>query len=134
VHPIVLTAAALPYGSLADPPGTSVLTAALSWVEGTLLGSVAVSAAIIATAVVGFMMLSGRMRVRPALAVLLGSFILFGASTIAAGLRSSGGDYSLPGEVYPAPSPPPAVAPSAAPPVERELPRDPYAGASVPTE
>jgi type IV secretory pathway VirB2 component (pilin) len=121
------------YGSLADPPGSSVLVAAVSWIEGTMLGTIATSAAIVAVAAVGFMMLSGRLSVRPGLAAVVGSFILFGASTIAAGIRASagGGEAVALGE---SPSPPPVLAPAparappaAAPPSGY----DPHAGASV---
>jgi type IV secretory pathway VirB2 component (pilin) len=128
----VFAAAAPSYASLADPPSSSVLLAAVSWLEGTLLGSLALSAAVIATAAVGFMMLSGRLSVRPGLTVILGSFVLFGAATIAAGIRASASGEPAPAAAYAVPPPPPESAPRpAAPP---PLPRDPYAGASVPVE
>jgi type IV secretory pathway VirB2 component (pilin) len=125
-------AAGPPYGTLADPPSSSVLLAAVSWLEGTLLGSLAFSAAVIATAAVGFMMLSGRLSVRPGLTVILGSFVLFGAATIAAGIRASAGGSPAPAAAYAPPAPPRAATLREAPP--SALPRDPHAGASVPTE
>ena len=46
----------------ADPEGSGPLINAVSWLQGTLLGTVATVAAVIAVAVVGFMMLTGRMK------------------------------------------------------------------------
>lgn len=118
--------------SLADPPGSSVLVAAVMWLQETLLGTVATTVAIIAVASVGLMMLTGRVNVRYGLTVILGSFILFGATTIVAGIQSSlaGGD--LGAASY---APPPALAAPPAPPSMPPPPpanNDPYAGASVP--
>jgi type IV secretion system protein VirB2 len=74
-----------------DPAGSSPLIAALNWVQGTLLGTVATSAAVIAIAVVGFLMLSGRMEWRRGVVVIVGAFIIFGAVSIVAGIRSLAG-------------------------------------------
>jgi type IV secretory pathway VirB2 component (pilin) len=71
-----------------DPAGSSPLIAALDWVQGTLLGNLATSAAVIAVAVVGFLMLTGRMDWRRGLTVVVGCFIIFGAVSIVAGIRS----------------------------------------------
>ena len=43
-----------------DPAGSSPLLAALNWVQGTLLGNLATTAAVIAVAVIGYLMLVGR--------------------------------------------------------------------------
>src|SRR4051794_2600811 len=75
----------------ADPAGSSPLIAALDWVQGTLLGNLATSAAVIAVAVVGFLMLTGRMDWRRGLTVVVGCFIIFGAVSIVAGIRSMAG-------------------------------------------
>jgi len=72
----------------ADPAGSSPLLAALNWIQGTLLGNVATSAAVIAVAVVGFLMLTGRIEWRRGLVVVVGAFIIFGAVSIVAGIRS----------------------------------------------
>ena len=77
--------------STADPAGSSPLIAALDWVQGTLLGNLATSAAVIAVAVVGFLMLTGRMDWRRGLTVVIGCFIVFGAVSIVAGIRSMAG-------------------------------------------
>jgi type IV secretory pathway VirB2 component (pilin) len=72
----------------ADPAGSGPILAALQWIEGTLLGNVATTAAVIAVAVVGLMMLTGRIDWRRGLVVVLGAFIVFGAAAIVEGMRS----------------------------------------------
>lgn len=72
-----------------DPQGSGVLVAAMGWLQGTLLGTVATVAAVIAVAAVGFMMLTGRINWRHGAVVILGCFILFGAASIVAGIRSA---------------------------------------------
>ena len=74
-----------------DPAGSSPLIAALDWVKGTMLGNLATSAAVIAVAVVGFLMLTGRIDWRRGLTVVIGCFIVFGAVSIVAGIRSLAG-------------------------------------------
>jgi type IV secretion system protein VirB2 len=74
-----------------DPAGSNVIAGALTWVQGTLLGTVATVAAVIAVAVVGFMMLTGRMNWRHGGTVVLGCFILFGAGAIVGGIRQAAG-------------------------------------------
>src|ERR1700678_980751 len=72
----------------ADPAGSGPLLGALQWVEGTLLGNLATTAAVIAVAVVGLMMLTGRIEWRRGVTVVVGAFIVFGAVAIVAGMRS----------------------------------------------
>jgi type IV secretion system protein VirB2 len=72
-----------------DPAGSSPITGALLWVQGTLLGNLATTAAVIAVAVVGLLMLTGRMDWKRGLTVILGAFILFGAASIVAGIKSA---------------------------------------------
>lgn len=72
-----------------DPQGSDVLINAVNWMQGTLLGTVATTAAVIAVAGVGFMMLTGRMNWRHGAIVILGCFILFGAASIVAGIRAA---------------------------------------------
>ena len=92
-----LTLAALAFAGSAhaqagnDPAGSSPLIAALDWVQGTLLGNLATTAAVIAVAAVGFLMLTGRMDWRRGLTVVVGCFIIFGAAAIVAGIRSAAG-------------------------------------------
>jgi type IV secretion system protein VirB2 len=72
-----------------DPAGSGAITGALAWLQGTLMGTVATVAAVIAVASVGFMMLTGRMNWRYGITVIIGCFILFGAGSIVAGIRQS---------------------------------------------
>jgi type IV secretory pathway VirB2 component (pilin) len=123
--------------SLADPQGASVLVAAVNWLSGTLFGTIAIVLATISIAMVGLMMLSGRVDLRRGATVIIGCFILFGASGIAAGLRgAANGDGYAPPRM-PVLGPPP-VAPRRAPTGEpysfdeARDPFDPYGGASLP--
>ena len=109
--------------------GPSALVAAVSWIEGTLLGTLATSIAVVAVASVGFMMLTGHVDYRRGMTVIAGCFVLFGATSIAAGLRALA---STQVAAAPVSAPAMARAPSAAP-EPRPAQYDPYAGASVPT-
>jgi type IV secretory pathway VirB2 component (pilin) len=80
---------ALAQVSGADPQGSGVIISAVSWLQGTLMGTVATVAAVIAVACVGFMMLTGRINWRHGAVVILGCFILFGAASIVAGIRTA---------------------------------------------
>ena len=71
-----------------DPAGSGAITGALGWIQGTLLGSVATAVAVIAVASVGLLMLTGRMNWRFGATVVVGLFILFGASAIVGGIRT----------------------------------------------
>lgn len=73
----------------ANPQGSGPIVAAVNWVQGTLLGNIATAVAVIAVAVVGFMMLTGRMNWKHAITVILGTFILFGATVIVAGIQGA---------------------------------------------
>jgi len=72
-----------------NPQGSGVIVSALQWMQGTLLGTVATVAAVIAIASVGFLMLTGRINWRHGAVVILGCFILFGAASIVAGIQSA---------------------------------------------
>jgi type IV secretion system protein VirB2 len=74
-----------------DPAGSGPVNAALLWLQGTLLGTVATTVAVMAVAAIGFMMLTGRMNWRFGATVIIGVFILFGATTIVAGIQSAAG-------------------------------------------
>lgn len=66
--------------------GTSAIVIAVRWIQDVALGSLATAAAVIAVACLGFLMLRGHLPVRRAATVLLGCFVLFGASVIAQSL------------------------------------------------
>lgn len=116
--------------SLADPAGSSPFGAAVQWIGGVALGTIATSIALIAIAGVGLLMLNGRLPIRRGANVIAGCFILFGAPTIAIGLLSAvrhaePGEGPTPGVLERTPLPPPATKATPA--------YDPYAGAAVPT-
>lgn len=116
--------------SFADPDGAHPLVAAVRWIEGVAVGTIATSIALIAVASIGFLMLTGRMPFRRAATVIAGCFILFGAPYIARGFL--GTLAGQPVEPIDAPAParpaPPLVIPQATP----SPAYDPYAGAAVP--
>lgn len=76
-----------------DPAGSNVIVGALTWLQGTLLGTVATVAAVIAVAAVGFMMLTGRLDWRRGLTVVIGCFVIFGAGALVAGFRQAAGGF-----------------------------------------
>ncbi|WP_379920655.1 TrbC/VirB2 family protein [Erythrobacter sp. R86502] len=79
------------FAQSADPAGSGPINNALLWLQGTLLGTVATTVAVMAVAAIGFMMLTGRMNWRFGATVIVGVFILFGATTIVAGIQSAAG-------------------------------------------
>ena len=88
-----LAAPAMAQSVQMDPQGSGALLGAVNWLQGTLLGNVATAVAVVAVAAVGFMMLTGRMNWRYGATVVVGLFILFGAASIVAGIRSAAGGY-----------------------------------------
>lgn len=119
-----------PTSSLTDPPAVSPLTEGVAWIQGAALGSTATIVAVIAVATIGMLMLSGRLELRRGIAVVIGSFILFGASGVAAALLGLNGsetqrrpsiadDFRSSPDLLQAPEPQVSA-------------YDPYAGASVP--
>lgn len=78
-----------PVWAAATPAGASPILSAVTWMKETLLGEVASGVAVIAVAVVGFMMLSGRLNWRYGATVIVGCFVLFGAATIVGGIQSA---------------------------------------------
>ncbi|MFL9841149.1 TrbC/VirB2 family protein [Sphingomonas sp. ST-64] len=114
---------------MGDPlsgPSSSALVAAAEWIQGTLLGTLATTIAVIAIAWIGLGMLTGRIDLRRGATIVLGCFVLFGAPTIAAGLMRLG-DASVGRAAEPIAPAPPAPIVTLSP-----VPYDPYAGASVP--
>lgn len=90
--PLALLAApqaALAQAVTANPAGSGPIVAALSWLQGTLMGNVATAVAVMAVAAVGFMMLTGRLNWRMGATVIIGCFILFGASAIVSGIQQA---------------------------------------------
>lgn len=71
-----------------DPAGSNVILTAANWLQGTLLGNLATTLAVIAVGATGLMMLTGRIDWRRGATVILGCFIVFGAAAIVGGIRS----------------------------------------------
>jgi type IV secretion system protein VirB2 len=86
---LIAPVAAQAQGIGGDPAGSGPIVAALGWLQGTLLGNVATAVAVIAVAMVGFMMLTGRMNWRFGATVIVGCFVLFGASAIVTGIQTT---------------------------------------------
>lgn len=106
---------------LTDPTGSSALVEAARWINDALLGTVATTIGVIAIALVGFAMLSGRVDWRRGMMVIFGCFLLFGARSIVGGLLPQGDNF-VPMVSAPLLSP-------AGPPPEDQV-YDPYAGAA----
>lgn len=115
----------VPTASLFDDGGAAPIAASASWLTGTLLGTVAITLCVIAVAIVGLIMLTGRFAVRDGARVVLGIFILLGAPVIA-------GAFVVTAHSWAAGSPADLAIPRG--PLPRDLPPsnyDPYAGASL---
>jgi len=74
-----------------DPAGSSPINNAFSWMQQTMLGTVATTVAVMAVAACGFMMLTGRINWRFGATVIIGVFIIFGAGSIVAGIQGAAG-------------------------------------------
>jgi type IV secretion system protein VirB2 len=113
--------------SLFEPSGGTPLAESTRWIEGVMLGEIALGVCVIAVAFIGALMLTGRLPLREGARVVIGCFVLLGAPVIAAGFSQSGS--ALIGTSAP---PPPDVEWSENP--RPDLPAanlDPYAGASL---
>jgi type IV secretory pathway VirB2 component (pilin) len=119
-----------PTTSLTDPPADSPIADAVQWVQSAALGSTATTIAVLAVAAVGLLMLSGRLELRRGITVVIGCFILFGATGVATILTGIAGADKQPSQpvTRPASMPPDQLRPPAPQPAAY----DPYAGASVP--
>lgn len=103
-----------------------LLADAVGWLHDVLLGSVATGLAILAVAILGFLMLSGRLALREGLRVVLGCFVLFGAPALAIVMRNLAdeeGHIPIPRET--------SVPALSARPLPSASAYDPYAGASL---
>jgi hypothetical protein len=67
---------------------TSAIAGSVGWLSGILLGSAAFVVGVMAVAVFGFLMLSGRVDWRHGARIILGCFIIFSAPAIARGILS----------------------------------------------
>lgn len=121
----------LPTHSLSEPPAESPLTEGVIWIQGAALGSIATIVAVVAVATVGMLMLSGRLELRRGITVVMGCFLLFGASGIAAALTGLASQTISPRRSSASDAGP--ISSQLRPPAAPTGAYDPYAGASVPT-
>lgn len=110
---------------------TSPISSAVGWLQSILLGTLAITVAIVAIASLGFLMMTGRIDFRRAAQLVLGCFIIFGASTIATGILAAVSDGGGQPYMAQAASPPPLL-PSPPPAAAQSTSYDPYAGAALP--
>lgn len=115
-----------------DPSGPGAIDGAISWIQATMVGSLATAVAIIAIAGFGLMLLTGRLSRRRGIQLILGCFIVFGAPTIAAGILNALGATGARASLPPAASAAATLPPVPVPPASRSVPYDPYAGAALP--
>jgi type IV secretory pathway VirB2 component (pilin) len=73
--------------SLFDKPSQPALGAASDWTTGLLGGSLATSLCVIAVAILGLLLLAGRLQVRRSVEAVLGCFLLLGAGLMAGQLQ-----------------------------------------------
>lgn len=114
--------------SLTEPSSTHAIADAASWLQGTMLGSVATIVAVLAVAAVGAGLFTGRLNIRRGLTVVIGCFVFFGSAVIANALMalidtSATDQVIIAAEITPSPL--------TALPKSESVPYDPYAGASV---
>ena len=113
--------------SLFEAGGRAPMAESARWIEGVMLGEIALGVCIIAVAFIGALMLTGRLPLREGARVVLGCFVLLGAPVIAAGFV---GGAEWVAELSPLP-PPIIVQPEETRPDLPPSDFDPYAGASL---
>jgi type IV secretory pathway VirB2 component (pilin) len=103
----------------------AALPSAVDWMAAVLTGPLATGVAVIAVALFGFGMLTGRLDVKSGLRLVLGAFILFGAPSIAREIAGivRGDGVAAPEDLVASQSPPPPAVPDKG--------DDPYAGAAL---
>ena len=117
--------------SLFDKSSQPAFGPASDWTQAVLGGMLATSLCVIAIALLGLLLLVGRLPIRRGMEVVLGCFLLLGAGLLVAELQHlTGGAARTTGDGReqiivladtPSPPPPPAT-------------YDPYAGASLPSD
>jgi type IV secretory pathway VirB2 component (pilin) len=71
--------------SLFEVGGGTPMAESARWIEGVLLGEIALGVSVIAVALIGGLMLTGRLPLREGMRVVVGCFVLLGAPVIAVG-------------------------------------------------
>lgn len=113
-----------------DPSAISIGSAVV-WLQAAMLGKLATAISVIAVAAVGLGLMSGRLDVRRGIWTVIGCFVVFGASGIAAGILAAmaSGPTSTAGLDASGRGPRPPI-PVVRPPADY----DPYAGAAMPVQ
>jgi type IV secretion system protein VirB2 len=113
--------------SLFEAGGGAPMVESARWIEGVMLGEIALGVCVIAVAFIGALMLTGRLPMREGGRIIVGCFVMLGAPVIAAGFVGGGS-----GVIEVSSPSPSVVAPIESP--RPDLPPanfDPYAGASL---
>ena len=110
----------------------NAIAAALDWIRVTLTGSLATGFAIIAVAWFGLMLVSGRLPRRRGIELILGCFIIFGASSIATGMSQELNTSTTGGPEAASVVPPVRIGPMVPQRTVASAPYDAYAGAALP--
>lgn len=82
-------------GAPFEASGTLAVESGAGWLVSLLTGSLALGLSVLAIAMVGLLMLSGRIPVRGGLQAVIGCFVLLGAPVIASALVTTGQDLAL---------------------------------------
>lgn len=112
--------------SLFEAGGVTPMVESARWIEGVVLGEVALGVCVIGVALIGAMMLAGRLPIREGGRIVVGCFVLLGASVIATGMLELAASPFTPQQSV--------LQPSVRSTLRPELPRasyNPYAQASV---
>lgn len=72
--------------SLLEPRGAGAIEESARWIGGVLLGEIALGLCVIAVALIGVLMLTGRLPLSEGARIAVGCFVLLGAPVIAAGM------------------------------------------------
>ncbi len=76
--------------SLFEAGGGTPMAESARWIEGVMLGEIALGLCVIAVAFIGALMLTGRLPLREGARIVVGCFVLLGAPVIAAGFVEGG--------------------------------------------
>lgn len=74
--------------SLFEAGGGTPMVESARWIEGVMLGEIALGVCVIAVALIGALMLTGRLPLREGARVVIGCFVLLGAPVIAVGFTT----------------------------------------------
>ena len=113
--------------SLFEAGGRAPMAESARWIEGVMLGEIALGVGGLAVAFIGALMLTGRLPLREGARVVVGCFLMLGAPVIAAGFVGDGSGVNQtsghqPTVIVRAENPRPEMPPANF---------DPYAGASL---